>query len=287
MNFSEEMTMSYTAEISRANPTCFMFLIDQSGSMGDAFPESAKRKADGVADAINRLLQNLVIKCSKSEGVRDYFYVSAIGYGAQVGPAFGGSLAEKELVPISEIAMNPARVEDRIRKVDDGAGGLIDQAVKFPIWFDTVADGGTPMRRALQTAHRILSEWLSQHLTCFPPVVIHITDGESTDGDPSEDLRSITNLSSSDGDVLLFNLHLSSNPYASPVQFPSSLTQLPQDQYAHMLFNTASILTPSMLSIAKEYELNLIDGARGFVLNSDLAMMITALDIGTRVDNLR
>ena len=28
--------MSYEAEISRANPTCFLFLVDQSGSMAEA-----------------------------------------------------------------------------------------------------------------------------------------------------------------------------------------------------------------------------------------------------------
>ncbi len=58
--------MSYTAEISRANPSCFLFLVDQSGSMMDAFGgEPDKRKADKVADAINRLLQDLVNMCAK------------------------------------------------------------------------------------------------------------------------------------------------------------------------------------------------------------------------------
>ncbi len=54
--------MPYTAEISRNNPSCFIFLIDQSGSMSDPFGggESTKKKADAVADVINRLLQNLV-----------------------------------------------------------------------------------------------------------------------------------------------------------------------------------------------------------------------------------
>ena len=63
--------MAYSAEISRTNPSCFLFLIDQSGSMGDSFGagESSMTKANGVADAINRLLQNLVIKCAKEEGV--------------------------------------------------------------------------------------------------------------------------------------------------------------------------------------------------------------------------
>src|SRR5258705_6807164 len=111
--------MPYSAEISRTNPSCFVFLIDQSGSMADPFGigESNRKKADGVADAINRLLQTLVIKCAKEEGVRDYSHVGVVGYGAHVGPAFSGSLAGRELVPVSEIGNMPARVEERTKKV--------------------------------------------------------------------------------------------------------------------------------------------------------------------------
>lgn len=68
--------MPYTAEISRANPTCFVFLVDQSASMSDAIGgEVPQKKADVVADAINRLLTELLVKCAKEEGVRDYFHV--------------------------------------------------------------------------------------------------------------------------------------------------------------------------------------------------------------------
>jgi hypothetical protein len=67
--------MAYSAEISRKNPTCFLFLIDQSGSMADPFGtgESKKRKADGVADAINNLLRELGIRCAKDEGIREFW----------------------------------------------------------------------------------------------------------------------------------------------------------------------------------------------------------------------
>ena len=34
---------------------------------------SGRTKAEGVADAINRLLQTLIIKCAKQEGIRDYY----------------------------------------------------------------------------------------------------------------------------------------------------------------------------------------------------------------------
>src|SRR5438105_1779603 len=114
--------MPYTAQISRANPSCFLFLIDQSGSMSDPFGagDGNQKKSDGVADAINRMLQNLVIKCARDEGIRDFFHVGVIGYGAQVGPAFSGSLAGRPLVPISEVGNSPARVDQRAKKVPDG-----------------------------------------------------------------------------------------------------------------------------------------------------------------------
>jgi hypothetical protein len=60
--------MPYTAEISRGNPTCFVLMIDQSSSMSDAFgTESALRKADFVADVVNRTIHDLVIRCTRTE----------------------------------------------------------------------------------------------------------------------------------------------------------------------------------------------------------------------------
>src|ERR1700730_5687532 len=117
--------MPYSVEVNRNNPTCLVFLIDQSSSMAEPFgAQPEKPKAQGVADGINRLLQNLVLKCAKSDGIRDYFHVGVLGYGGKVGWALGGSLTDQQLVPISAIANNPLKVEQRTRKVDDGAGGL-------------------------------------------------------------------------------------------------------------------------------------------------------------------
>lgn len=278
--------MAYTAEISRSNPSCFLFLIDQSGSMADPFgSDLGKSKADSVADAINRLLQNLVIKCAKSEGVRDYYYVGVVGYGAVVGPAFSGPLAGQELIPISQIANMPARIEERTRKVDDSAGGLVDQRIKFPIWFDPIANGRTPMCQALSIAKRIIENWINQHPDCFPPIVINITDGEATDGDPSFNAEEIKRLSTNDGNVLLFNAHLSSTR-ANPIEFPDSSTELP-DQFARLLFNMSSTLPPYMQDAAKLEGYKITENSRGFVFNADIISVIRFLDIGTRPSNLR
>ena len=247
--------------------------------------EGQRKKADGLADAINRLLQNLVIKCAKSEGIRDYYNVGVVGYGAQVGPAFSGPLAGQELVPISRIADSPARVEERTKKVDDGAGGLIDQTVKFPVWFDPTARDGTPMCAALERAREIVNGWMGSHPSSFPPIVINVTDGESTDGDPEAAASKLRGLSGQDGNLLLFNAHLSSQR-AAPVEFPSSPSGLP-DEFAELLFRMSSVLPEHMQSVARQEGYNVGDGARGFVFNADMVSVIRFLDIGTRPSNLR
>ncbi len=181
----------------------------------------------------------------------------------------------------------PARVEDRTKKMDDGAGGIAEQSIRMPIWFDPVAGGGTPMCQALGLAQNILQKWLAQHSACFPPVVIQITDGESTDGDPTNAMRGIKDLASQDGNVLVFNVHVSSDPNATPIAFPDSSNQLPNPP-AKILFEGSSVLTPFMRSAANsQHGLSLSDGARGFVLNGDMVLVVQALDIGTRPSNLR
>jgi hypothetical protein len=279
--------MSYTAEISRSNPSCFLFLIDQSGSMADSFGagESSKSKADAVADAINNLLRNLTIKCAKGEGIRDYYEVGVIGYGSSVGSAFKGELDGQGFVPISQVANNPFRIEERIKKIDDGAGGLVDQKVRFPVWFESSAGGGTPMCQALNLARGSLTDWLNRHPSSFPPIVINITDGESTDGDPTSEAEAIRDLSSDDGNILLFNLHLSSQR-TKPVEFPDSVEALP-DQYAKLLFSLSSLLPPYMQDFARQENYSVSERTRGFVFNADIVSVIRFLDIGTRPSNLR
>jgi hypothetical protein len=82
-------------------------------------------------------LSTLVINCTKADGVRSYFDIGVIAYGgAGVTTGFGRALASNLIQPIGKIAEHPLRVEERAKKTDDGAGGIIDQKVKFPVWFD-------------------------------------------------------------------------------------------------------------------------------------------------------
>jgi hypothetical protein len=277
--------MAYSAEISRTNPACILILIDQSGSMEEPFSGSQRRKADGVADVTNRLLQNLVVRCAREEGIRDYFHLGVLGYGGEVAPAFRGPLAGRTLVPISEIGHAPARLEERTREREDGMGGLVREKVRFPIWFESVANGATPMCQALGRATGIVGEWVRQHPEGFPPIVVNISDGQPTDGDPTGIASELRGLRTADGEVLLLNVHLSAHS-ATPIQFPHSDAALP-DAHARLLFNLSSPLTPGMLGAAREEGLQVSPGARGFVFNADIISLIKFLNIGTRPSNLR
>jgi len=254
--------------------------------MADVFGggEGNLRKADTLADAVNRTLHDLVLRCTKEE-IRNFFHVALLGYGSNVGSAFAGSLAGRGMVPISDVGENPARLEDRSKKVPDGAGGLLEQTVRFPIWVEPTANGSTPMCAALDEAKSLLEQWLREHPNSFPPVVMHITDGESTDGDPKSKGQSIAGMRSSDGAVLVFNCHVSSDR-STKIAYPSNADKLPND-FAKTLFEMSSVLPPEFRRTGAELGRQLDEGARGFVFNGDAVELIQFFDVGTRPANLR
>src|ERR1700712_1921660 len=92
----------YTAEISRNSPTAFLFIIDQSGSLDERMA-TEQTKAQFVADVLNKSLYQLVIRCTRADGVRNYFDVGVISYGASVRSGFDGALSGKVLHPLSDI----------------------------------------------------------------------------------------------------------------------------------------------------------------------------------------
>ena len=279
--------MTYQSEISRANPTCFFFLIDQSSSMLDPIMgvPGNPRKADLVADALNKVIQTLIVTASKDVEVRRYYQIGALGYGGEneVVPAFG----DQDLVWIDDLYSKPLRVEDRAKKESDGAGGFIEVSTKFPIWIDPLANGRTPMCQALERTKGILEKWTNDHRLSYPPTVINLTDGEANDGDPRVPANAIRELSTSDGNVILMTLHASSNQFSQQPFFPNTSEGLP-DEPSRLMFEMSSPITSSMLKTSEELlGIKLQPNARGFVYNAGIEGIVSALEIGTRPANLR
>jgi uncharacterized protein YegL len=281
--------MAYEAEISRANPTCFLFLIDHSTSMVDPLMgiPGNPRKAEFVADALNKVIQSLVVTASKDVDVRRYFQIGLIGYGSDVHPGLGGDLGSQDLVWIDEIYQKPLRIEERLKKESDGAGGFIEITTKFPIWVNPIARGQTPMCQALEKSIQILEPWVAEHRMSFPPTVINLTDGEANDGDPRKPAQVLRDLHTDDGNVVLLTLHVSSNQFSQQVFFPDDQRNMP-DHASQVMFEMSSPLTPRMRQTAQDLlYVQLSETARGIVYNADIAGIVQALEIGTRPANLR
>jgi len=277
--------MTYQAPIQRSDPTAILFLVDQSGSMSDKMA-SERTKSQFVADVLNRTLMNLVTRCTRADGVRNYFDVGVIGYGESgPGNGFAGALGSSILNPISAIESAPIRVEDRKRKMDDGAGGIIEQSVKFPVWFEPRASGGTPMCAGITKAAEALAAWCDAHPNSYPPTVLHVTDGASTDGDPEQLAESLKQLHTNDGAVLMLNLHVSSSA-GQPVSFPATDSSLP-DEYAKQLFRMSSLLPEHLIRFAQEKGHKVTVESRGFMFNAEAAEIADFFDIGTRAAQLR
>ncbi len=273
--------MPYSAKITRKDPGYFIFLVDQSGSMED--PQGggyAASKAIVVADAINRLLNNLVIRSSRGNTVYDYFSISIVAYGDDRAWApWQGGLAGSTIVTTSQLDANPARVEERIERVPDASGNERDLAINVPVYVDPAAGGSTPMCKALENATRLCEWWVSKHPAGFPPIVLNLTDGEATDGDPVPIARRLTSLATTDGNALLFNLHVSSGDDAAQL-YPRSDAAL-SDDFAKRLFAMSSALPEPMLRAGAGLGLALAPGSRGFVYNADPAQLVQFLEIGT------
>lgn len=255
--------------------------------MENLFGGSSQRKCDELARCVNAWLQNVVIGCSRAEGIRDIFDVGVLGYhtdqqgNAIIESALMGALAGKALVSICEIGNNPVRTDTVVGVVyDEETGEWIEMPQQVPVWVDPKAEGGTPTCTVLHHAFEVIEGWINAHPDSFPPIVINVTDGESQDGDPIPYADALKDLATRDGNVLLFNCYLS--PTSDSFMFPASDETLPDD-LARVLFEMSSILPDTMCSLAQGLECELQPNARGMALSADPTTLLRFLDIGTRV----
>lgn len=131
----------------------------------------------------------------------------------------------------------------------------------------------------------ILEKFVTEYPTSYPPTVVNITDGVSTDGDPTPAAQAIQQLSTSDGSVLVYNIHISSTP-GREVVFSNSAEALP-DQDARAFFNMSSPLPEHQLRFAQNMGYPLTEGARGFGFNVSQVTLAELLLIGTQTTELR
>ena len=280
--------MPYTANISRTSPGCFIFLIDQSRSMKEDFAGQQNRsKMDGAAEAVNKAIDNIAQRCSQGNEIRRYFDIAILGYTtdqfgrARIKSELPDTTPERPFLSIEKTVENAILI-DAEEMVEDVDGNQVLTVKKRPTWLKPQGRYGTPMKSALNSISRAVEIWAGEHPESYPPIVIHISDGNSTDGDPEETARKLAATGTDDGNTLLFNIHVSATREI-PTTFPGRLEQLPaENKYAATMFSISSKMPPTAARVAATMDIEIEPDSRGYVLNADFNTLVQFLDIGTR-----
>lgn len=281
----------YRQTMGSGHPGCFIILIDQSGSMLDSFGQgqmgAGLRKCDQVATVVNRVLAELVARSTKNNTVNDRVHLAVLGY--RNNQVFDAIPTVPGLVSIQQLAANPVRVEQRVRKEYDGeTGQMIEIPTPFQVWVDPVGDGGTPMTSALDRARDLATTWAASYQHCYPPIILNITDGMATDGDPRPAAANLCGITTSDGAALLFNCHITETNQPE-VRYPADPGELEHlsNPFAMPLFEASSLVPDTMRTNAlNNLSLQLPPYARGFIFNGDMDALIQMLTFVTVASNM-
>ena len=136
------------------------------------------------------------------------------------------------------------------------------------------------MRAALTKTLDVMADWCDAHMGSYPPTVLHVTDGQSTDGNPEELADGLRQISTNDGPCLLFNLHVASGG-GDEILFPRSDMGL-SDEYSRLLYRMSSPLPQHLAKFAGGKGYSVTEGSRGFIFNGDPKCIVDFFEIGTR-----
>lgn len=279
----------YTAQITRNTPTTFIFLVDQSISMQEntnLFGEEMTM-AEAAARIVNRQINELVLRCIKSNEVRHYYDIAVIGYGEEAYSGWSGDLEGRDFVSPEELRDHPykkiiTREEKRTRK------GVVVKEIEKVQWVEARHNGSwTHLHKAFGKAQQLLSQWMEEHHNkdCYPPTIINITDGMFNGASKDMVLQQANELKSmftNDGNVILFNIHFTPYKSEEEVVCPIDMSELNDNNYAETLFQMSSLLPERYNEdISRCLNDNRSGRHRAMGVNADATTLIKLMDIGT------
>ena len=279
----------YTAQITRNTPTAFIFLVDHSVSMQNETTLFGEKMtmAEAAARIVNLQINELVLRCIKSNEVRHYYDIAVIGYDEEAYSDWKGELEGRDFVSPEELRDNPykrivTREEKRTRK------GTVIKEVEKVQWIEANCDGSwTHVHKAFDRARRLLTDWMKEHheKDCYPPTIINITDGWFNGASKEYVLQQANELKSmftNDGNVILYNIHVTEEDTANCIICPIMKEELNNDEYAEMLFDMSSLLPERYnADISRCLNDNRDGRHKAMGVNVDATTLFKLMDIGT------
>ncbi len=248
--------------------------------------ERRTTKAEMVAEVANDLIAELIERSRRADGVRDYYDIAIVGY-SDDGVY---SLLSSEVLSVEQLDRNcPVECDvEREYILEDGQRRFYRHHQRR--WITPKACGSTPMYEALLFVYDLTAKWcaLPENRNSHPPLLFNITDGESTDCDYTdiEEIASkIKALTTTDGNTLLFNVHIASESGADSMLFPS-LEEFAawsgESRCAFALYSAASDLPENFGDALREVKsTDCRESFKAMSFNSSVSELVTILNIGS------
>lgn len=245
------------------NPGLLIILVDQTNTASFL----------GVPDIVNALIEEIILLCFDGQKPKNKSYISIIGYNNNVRLLLSGDLQYFEA--------NPIRVEGVIKKISDGAGGILEIETPAPIWIqEEYSDSeGRNMYEAFELSNDIIKGWIEQYPERPAPIIINIASGPPYDSfsyytesmllkvtDFVESIKTISTKTSNEK-IQIINVLVedSLNKYIFPLK-NSSFTSA-QDFFYEISTELTDI--QGIYGAAEYQQLVLDGGTRSFIYNMD------------------
>ncbi len=277
----------YSQEITRRHRTAFVIAIDRSGSMQEKvrFGRETTSKAEAVSRTANSLISELIDRCRRTDGLRNYYDIAAVGYNDDEVTML---LDPSGFVSVTQLAARAPETTVNYTKHISENGGTTQTGHTQTMWIRPKSEGNTPMYEAMLHVRDMVAAWCDepQNRESFPPVVINITDGEVSDCDGNE-LRDICSqirrISTDDGNVLLLNIHISTNSVIPSMVFPTEAELSRADRNARTLADCSSRMPEAFEDAVRRSK-----GAGcqppfcGMAYNASIVELLSIINIGSR-----
>lgn len=281
----------YSKAITRASRSAFLLVLDISGSTMDVI-ECKRRgvvtKSQILVESCNKILAELYFRATREGQVRNYYDIGVIAYSGSSIYSMLNSDIENPFVGVDRLRNNESGEWVKLKLLSNFSS--MESIMKCDDSTILVAPNGrTPMYEALYYTNEAIKRWCArpESLDSYPPTVIHLTDGHSTDCN-IESIRYISqNIMDNrvkDGKTLLFNILL--DPRRSrELTFP---TDEEVEEYRSPLLTTMALSSSKIperymrvVNTLRKEPTN--EDCRGFGVASSVSQIATMMSIGTEV----
>lgn len=280
----------YQQFVTHRNRTAIILVIDGSVSMkGRLRINSQPMPMSEVAAMVaNFIIDELVERARRNKRVRNYYDIAAIGYSGDgiesLLPGDGDGLISVER--LAEYMPQP-RTYVVEQKTPEGVS--VYAHFQLHSWIEPKAKGSTPMYDALVTVKDMVEEWCdnSDNHDSFPPLVIHISNGDCSDAGEEELLdiaKRITATHTNDGNTLFVNLYLSPSNEDDDFSliFPSETIFHSNDPDKRILFKMSSVVPKSLEPVIYDMLHQRYRGPyRAVAFNASVCEILSIINIGS------